>query len=519
MGTVDLWPQKGRELVEREVDGRTVRLYPEQAETIPELVERAVRAHATRPAVEEVGGRSLTFDQLWLESERLAAGLQARGVETGDRVALLVANGVDFCVAVLAALRAGAIAVTLNTKYAAPELDVLIRHCRPRVLVAEPEWWPKVAATADALPIEHTATSLDALAGSEFRAPELTAASPAQLMYTSGTTGLSKGAVHTHLNVVSNVETYVRCLELTRDDTTLIVAPMFHATGLNAQLWTMLSIGAPSVILPRYDADRMIALLEEGVATFVHAAPSAYVLALEQAGGRRARRLRLAVSGGSSTPRAALERLRELAPGIDFRMSYGMTETTSPGVLTPPGRVDERWPAVGVPVPADDVRVDAPPGEPGEVLFRGATVIPGYYENEEANAAAFEDGWLKSGDVAVVDGEGFVTVVDRVKDMINRGAEKLSSLEVERVLQAHPAVADCAVVARPDERYGEVPFAVVVLREGGSADEGELREFASERLAKYKVPVGVEFVDELPRNPGGKVLKHELRSSGDEHRQ
>jgi long-chain acyl-CoA synthetase len=513
VAAVDLWPPAARELVEREAGGRSVRVYPGQAETIPELVERAVGRHPTKLAVAEVDGRSLTYEELWAESEGLAAGLQDRGVEPGDRVAMLFANGVDFCVLALAALRAGAIAVTLSTKYAAPELEKLLEHSRPRVLVAEPEWWPKVEGAAGRLGIEHAETSLERLAGGgDFGTPALSAESPAQLMYTSGTTGLAKGALQSHLNLVTTVETFVRCLELTGDDTTVIAAPLFHATGLNAQLWPMLSIGAASIVLPRYNAGRLVALLEQGAATFIHGAPSMYILALEEVGGQRAPRLRLAVSGGAATPLATLERLREFAPGIDFRMSYGMTETTSPGVLTPPSSVDERWPAVGVPVPVDDVRIDAATGEAGEVLFRGATVIGGYFENDEANAEAFAEGWLHSGDMGTADEDGFVTVVDRVKDMINRGAEKLSSLEVERVLYEHPAVAECAVVGRPDERYGEVPFAVVVLREGTAADERELREFSAERLARFKVPVGVDFANELPRNPGGKVLKHLLRA-------
>jgi acyl-CoA synthetase (AMP-forming)/AMP-acid ligase II len=202
--------------------------------------------------------------------------------------------------------------------------------------------------------------------------------------------------------------------------------------------------------------------------------------------------------------------VRELAPGIDFRISYGMTETSSPAVLTPAGWLDDRpGDAVGVAVPVDDVRVE--PDSEGEILFRGATVIARYDGASDASEGCFVDGWLRSGDLGTIDGDGFVTILDRIKDVINRGAEKIASLEVENALCAHPAVVEAAVVRKPDATYGEVPRAFVVLAEGVEATADELQEFSSQRLAKFKIPVEVTFVDELPRNAGGKVLKSLLR--------
>jgi acyl-CoA synthetase (AMP-forming)/AMP-acid ligase II len=229
------------------------------------------------------------------------------------------------------------------------------------------------------------------------------------------------------------------------------------------------------------------------------------VLTLAEAAGRTAPALRVAVAGGSLVTRGLVADVQEFAPGVDFRISYGMTETSSPAVLTPPGWVEKRpGDAVGVAVPVADVAVD----EEGEILFRGATVIAGYDRDPEVNARSFVDGWLRSGDLGEIDDLGFVTVRDRLKDQINRGAEKIASLEVEAVLLEHPGVREAAVVAKPDDVYGEVPRAVVVA---DGVEAGELREFALARLAKFKVPVEFEFVDELPRNPGGKVLKQLLR--------
>jgi long-chain acyl-CoA synthetase len=206
--------------------------------------------------------------------------------------------------------------------------------------------------------------------------------------------------------------------------------------------------------------------------------------------------------------RALVENVRAFAPGVDFRISYGMTETSSPAVLTPPGWIDDRpGDAVGVAVPVDDVRVSAE----GEILFRGATVIAAYAGASDAANASFADGWLRSGDLGAIDARGFVTVLDRIKDVINRGGEKIASLEVEGALCAHPAVVEAAVFARPDAVYGEVPCAVVVLEAGSAVTPAELREFAARRLAKFKIPAEIGFIDELPRNPSGKILKSLLR--------
>jgi long-chain acyl-CoA synthetase len=282
---------------------------------------------------------------------------------------------------------------------------------------------------------------------------------------------------------------------------------MFHVTGLNGQLLPILAAGGSIVLLPRFDARRLAALFADASATFFHAAPTVYTLAL-RAASRQAKTLRVCVCGGAAVSRRTIEEVRAFAPGVDFRISYGLTETSSPGVLTPgDGWLDRRPAAAGVAVPADEVSVDCS----GELLFRGATVIAGYDGDPEATAAAFAGDWLRTGDIGTIDDDGFVTLLDRIKDQVNRGSEKVASLEVERALAEHPAVVECAVVPRAHEVYGEVPHAVVVLREPGATTAEELRAFAAERLARFKVPASVQFTAELPRNPGGKVLKHLLR--------
>lgn len=497
------WPAAATHVIERELVDRTVRVYPHQAETIVEALDRAAEARPGAPAVEEVGGDPITHGELRERTTRIAGALQQRfGVAPGDRVALLAANSVAFVLALIATLRAGAIAVPLNTKYTTPELARHLAQSGARLLIAEEEFWPKAEPVApEHVVLTGNLQKLDA----SLDAPALAAEDGAILLFTSGTTGVSKGVVGSHLNIVTAAENWIRVTHMTHDDRTVVATPLFHGTGWHGQLLPVLTAGGFGAILPRFDPDALAQLFADGAATWFHAAPTIYTMTLAAAGSRRARGLRVAVSGGSFVTRDLIARTQAFASGVDFRISYGMTETSSPAVLTPPGWTESRPDdAVGVAVPVNDVAVD----DDGEILFRGATVITAYDSPPEANERAFSDGWLRSGDLGEIDSDGWVTVRDRLKDVINRGAEKIASLEVEAALMEHPAVREAAVVAKPDAVYGEVPRAVVVAH-GVSAEE--LAAFARARVAKYKVPVEFEFIEKLPRNPGGKVLKQLLR--------
>lgn len=510
------WPATATDLEERLTAHGRVFVHADQPATVQDLVARSVAERPSATAVTEVGGRSLTYEQLWVESEALAAGLQRRyGLESGERVAMLFSNRIDLVVAVLATLRAGGVAVTLNTKYTGRELEPQLRLSQARVLLAEAEFWSKAAPILARTSVRHAAVSgggdgadpLEGVRGTALREAAVAESDPAVLMYTSGTTGISKGALQSHTNVVTAAMTFVRCLGLGGDDRTVVAAPLFHVTGLNGQLLPILAVGGSAALLPRFDAARLGALLAGSAATFFHAAPTIYVLTLLAARGR-ATGLRVCVCGGAAVSQRTIDEVRAFAPAVDFRISYGLTETSSPGVLTPgDGWLDRRPGAAGVAVPVNEIRTD----RHGELFLRGATVIAGYDGDPDATAAAFAAGWLRTGDIGTIDDEGFVTVLDRIKDLVNRGAEKVASVEVERALTEHPAVVECAVVPRPHEVYGEVPHAVVVLCQPGAATAEELRVFAAERLASFKVPESVEFATELPRNPGGKVLKQLLR--------
>lgn len=479
MSSAGAWPERAARTTSR----GELRVYADQADTLAELIERSIARHATRTAVREIGGRTITYAALGDETERVAGALQRiHGVEPGDEVAFLSPNRLDLLVGVLAAWRAGAVAVMLNARFTPAELAQQLSLCSPRVVLAHPGWMDRIAGPVWPL------GSPDA---GRFEPPAIGTRDPALAQFTSGTTGVPKKVVQSHLNLVTAAETWIRCLGLEPTETTVVAAPMYHATGLNGQSLPVLAVGGSVAILPSFDAAALVDELGSGAASFFHAAPTIYTLAMRAAGGRRARRLRISVAGGAFVGRMLVSDARRFAPGTEFRISYGMTETSSPAVLTPPGRIDDRpGDAVGMAVPVDDVAVD----DTGEILFRGATVITG-------------DRWLRSGDVGTLDSDGFVAVRDRIKDIINRGGEKVASLEIEDALASHPGVVEAAVVATPDDVYGEVPRAFVV----GDVDADTLRAFASTRLARYKVPVEFVALAELPRNGAGKVLKADLR--------
>lgn len=513
------WPAAAVTLVERKVADGAVRVYADAPGTVPELLARSVAECPDLLAVAEVGGRTLSYEQLWEKAGRLAAGLQQRfDVEPGDRVALLHANGVDFVVSLLAVLRAGAVGVPLNTKYTEVELAPLVTDCGARLLLGDAEWSTKAKRACAGLRTVvvtgagvATGKGRDAAYAGGFDDPDPRPENTALLVYTSGTTGRSKGAVLTHLNVVQAALTYARCLDLGPDERTPVAVPLFHVTGLIGQLLPVLAGGGSATILRRFDAGLLASLLAEEPFTFFHAAPSVYLLTLAAMGARRAAALRLALCGGGAISPASVSHVLEFAPGVDFRTVYGLTETSSPATLMPARQFTGHPRSSGVAVPVNDVRVDAPTGEPGEVLVRGATIASGYHESPQVTAQVFDRGWLRTGDVGTLDELGFLTIVDRLKDMINRGGEKVSSLELEQVLHEHPAVAECAVVAGSHSVYGEVPRAFVVIRPGAETSPEELCAFAATRLAKFKVPEEIRFVDSLPRNPSGKVLKRRLR--------
>jgi acyl-CoA synthetase (AMP-forming)/AMP-acid ligase II len=526
----DLWPAAlTRDLVTETHYGRAMRCYPGRPRTLGDVLDRAADRVPDRDAV-VARDRRLTWRELRNEVDRMAAALHARhGIKPGDRVALLLLNSVEFCVAVFACARLGAVAVTLNTKLRAQELAFMLQNSGARVLLMHDALWSEIAAIRVAIPCEAVYVAGGAPAGTEplealtdRAAPPVAAVAEedvAFIMYTSGTTGRPKGAMGTHLGVLSSNVSFERCMGLADGDRTLVAVPLFHVTGLIGQLLSMAFVGGTTVIMRTFDAAEAVRLLDAERITHMIAAPTVFTMMRQQPGYRAAgQTLRTVGYGGAPTPPDGIAAMREWLPRATLQNAYGMTETCSPTTLSPAGEELRHVSSVGWPVPIADLRTVEPgtgrecePGEVGELWVWGPMVVPGYWANPEATAASMGDGWLRTGDLARIDADGYVTVMDRLKDMINRGGEKIYCVEVEDVLCAHPSILEAAVVGVADATYGEAVKACVVPRAGATVDREDVRRWVAARLAKFKVPREVAVLDALPRNPNGKVIKSALR--------
>jgi long-chain acyl-CoA synthetase len=473
---------------------------------------------------------ALTFAGLDERSGAFAAALGQRGVARGDRVALYLQNVPEFVVAVLAAWRLGAIAVSVNPMLKEREVRTLLDDCEPVALVTLESLWEEVARDAVAgtsVRVVVTEGQVDELArehaGQAPPDPGLGPDDIAFLTYTSGTTGPPKGAMNTHGNVVFSSQTYRDWVGVGGDDVILGVAPLFHITGLIAHVGLSLLTGAPLVLDHRFDALRALELIERHQVTFTTGAITVFIALMDapEAGERDTSSLRTIVSGGAPIAPATVEAFEERF-GTYIHNIYGLTETTSPSHCVPMGTrapVDPTSGAlsVGVPVYGTVVRVvgedghDLPAGEVGEIITSGPQVVPGYWGRPEESERAIPGGALHTGDVGFMDADGWFYVVDRKKDQINAAGYKVWPREVEDVLYGHPAVREAAVVGVPDAYRGETVKAFVSLRPGERADADELIAFCRERMAAYKYPRVVELVDDLPRTASGKVLRRVLR--------
>jgi len=517
-----------------------------------------VREHADRPAVYYFD-TVLTYRELDRLSNALAAGFRDLGVSKGSRVGLYLQNVPQFWIAQLAAWKLGAIVVPLNPMLKAEELRFHLQDSGTAVLVALESLYEGVAAPVVrelGLKGVVTTSELDflgngprpaVLAGSTRLRPRDTldllelcdghAGAPdpavpvgpedvAYLTYTSGTTGLPKGAINTHLNVAFNAEVYRVWMRLRPEDVVVGAAPVFHITGMVGHLAVAALTGMPVILAYRFDAGEILRLIEKGRGSFLVAAVTAYIALMNHPdlGRRDLSSLKKAYSGGAPVPPAVVEQFRRLT-GIYIHHIYGLTETTSPSHAVPLGIGAPVLPeygalSVGVPVPNTGCRVvdletgaDVPPGRVGEVVIRGPMVVPGYWQKPAETARALRDGWLYTGDVGLMDEAGWFYIIDRVKDVIIASGYKVWPREVEDVLYRHEAVREAAVVGVPDPYRGETVKAFVSLKPGyeGKVTPEELIEFCRARLAAYKYPRIVEIVDEVPKTPTGKFLRRLLR--------
>jgi long-chain acyl-CoA synthetase len=499
--------------------------------------------------------QAISFKELDELSDALAVGLRDQGFEPEDRLAVYLQNVPQFSITMLATWKAGGITVSVNPMLKGREATTILADSGAKALVTLESLWDEVARdivgdTDVTLCI--TTSELDFLGeevpslladvtrrrdeetldlielverhrGSSLEPPELKGDDVAFLTYTSGTTGPPKGAMNTHSNVVFNSQTYREWGDLTDQDAVLAVAPLFHITGLIAHIGVSLLTGMPMVLFYRFEPETALELIERHRATFTVGAIPVFIALMNASGAknRDASSLSKIFSGGAPVAPATVEAY-EKAFGAYIHNIYGLTETTSPSHFTPRGTrapVDETSGALAVGVPVfntmvricDDDGNDLQPGEVGEIVTEGPQVVPGYWNQPEETENAIPGGRLHTGDVGVMDEGGWFYVVDRKKDQINAAGYKVWPREVEDVIYGHEAVLEAAVVGVPDEYRGETVKAFVSLKEGASLTADELIAFCKERMAAYKYPRQVEFVDELPKTVSGKMLRRELR--------
>ena len=459
-------------------------------------------------------GREWTFAEVSDRATRMAHVLAATGVGTGDRVAYLGPNHPAFLETLFATGLLGAVFVPLNTRLAAPELAYILADSGAAVLVHAP------LSLVDDLRDVPAHLALDGLDLEGAPTDPLDVAvedsDVCMIMYTSGTTGRPKGAMLTHANIAWNSVNLLLDIDLTSAEVTLVNAPMFHVAALNMTVLPTFLKGGRSVLMSAFDPASTLELIERYGVTYTFGVPAQYQMLARSPGWDAAdlSSLRSVSCGGAPVPAALIETYQRR--GLTFLQGYGLSEA-APGVTYL--RADDstrKAGSAGTSVFFGDVRVvradgsTVDTGEPGEILTEGPNVMAGYWGLPDATAEVLSpDGWLRTGDIAVLDDEGFAYIRDRVKDLIISGGENIYPAEVEDVLYAHPAVAECAVVGVPDEKWGEVGRAFVVL--AAPAEPEELLDFLAGRIARYKVPKSVVFVDSLPRTGSGKVLKKRLR--------
>src|SRR3954454_8648568 len=472
-------------------------LHPSLVHMLRESCERV----PDREALVEVGGGRITYRELWDRASRVAGGLAANGVERGDRVAIRLPNGNDWAIAFFGSILAGAIVIPVNTRFAEPEIEYVLEDSGAK----------HVFMPGEPLP-DGSALVLDDLG------PDDTAA----IFYTSGTTGQPKGAMTSHENFLANIETVLRSSFAGIDEMArmLISVPLFHVTGCNSQLLPQLRLGGVTVILPAFDVKKLLAAIDHYRTDAIVGTPAIFWLVMNRPEFKDVdvSFVRWAIYGGAPMPPEQVLEMMDAFPNARLGNGYGMTETASVTTFLPHEYCKERPETVGFAAPNAELQLrDAGYGEgAGELLIRSSQVVKGYWGKEDETRRALVDGWLHTGDVATIDDDGFVSIVDRIKDLINRGGENVYSIEVENALALHPAVAEVSVVGVPDEMMGEKVGAVVVPREGKEIDRSELLDFTAERLADFKLPQYLVIQKApLPRNPGGKIIKHEIRSGTD----
>jgi len=499
--------------------------------SIPELLKQRVSATPDKPFLfSEADNRQFTYKEFEAAVMRTAEMLASSGIGKGDVVSLLLPNSVEYVLAYFACWQLGALAGPINSLLKSQETAYVISNSEAKALLINSEFLPVIESIRDQLPIvmlfdnEAEATR----AQTDIAVPDVTlnADDEAIIIYTSGTTGKPKGCLLTHANVIANARQISSWLGFTEQDRLLTIMPLFHMNAVSVTTMSALYAGGSTVVSAKFSASRFWQIVSDyqitsfgSVATMLSMLLSTYPDGVPA--GLKTDQLRFAMCGSAPVPAEVLRRFEETFNCLVVE-GYGLSESTCRSTFNPPD--ERRRPgSCGVPI-GNEMRVvdeegrDVPEGELGEIVLRGENILKGYYKNDAANATAFRNGWFHTGDIGYRDADGFYFIVDRKSDMIIRGGENIYPREIDEVLYQHPGVAAAAAVGVPDELYGEEVAAVIVLKPEASVTEQEVIDYCKARLADFKCPKTVHFVDDIPKGPTGKLLKRETRIIADKKR-
>ena len=503
--------------------------------SIADVLRATAERLPTKPAL-VFQGEETTYADLDAAVDRAAAGIAALGIRKGDRVGVLVHNVPHFVLAYLGIVRAGGVMVPLNTMYTADEVSYILSDAEARAIIVAEPFTQTVDGMIETLPmLEHVVVAGDSAPvgamtweqmvgrGEDVPSFDLTDDDLACIAYTSGTTGKPKGAMLTHQNLMANLDqmSAVPLLKNAETDVVLLVLPLFHIYALNVILGLTLRAGATAVLQERFDPAASLDAVEKHGVTILFGAPPMFVAWLNTPGieGRNLSSVRLAVSGAAPLASQVMEDFRDKL-GVTIWEGYGLTET-APGVTSNAMGEQAKPGSIGKPLPDIELRLvdedgdDVVEGDPGEIVVRGPNVFAGYWRRAAETKEAMRDGWFHTGDVAYEDEDGYLTIVDRKKDLIIVSGFNVYPREVEEVLHRHPKIADAAVVGVSHPYTGEAVKAIVALKPGERTTEEDVIDFCKRSLARFKCPESVEFTDEIPHTMTGKVLRRALREGDD----
>ncbi|XP_028796173.1 4-coumarate--CoA ligase-like 5 [Neltuma alba] len=497
------------------------------------------RAHHGKLAfVDAATGRHFTFPQLWRAVHSVAASLSDFGIRKGHVVLLLSPNSIYFPVVCLAVMSLGAIITTTNPLNTTREIAKQISDSKPALAFTIRPLLPKITATSN-LPIvlmeEDSAaaitepkivTTLGKMMKTEPRASQardrVCQDDTATLLYSSGTTGPSKGVISSHRNLMAMVQIISGRFNMDKEETFICTVPMFHIYGLVAFVTSPLASGSTTVVLSTFDMGDMLLAIQKYRATYLPLVPPILVAMMNGADAIKTkydlRSLHSVMSGGAPLSKEVVEGFVDKFPNVTILQGYGLTESTGVGASTDSLEESRRYGTAGLLTPGTEAKVvdpetgeALPPNRTGELWLRGPTIMKGYFSNEEATSSTLDsEGWLRTGDICYIDGDGYIFIVDRLKELIKYKGYQVPPAELEALLLTHHAISDAAVIPFPDKEVGQYPMAYVVRKRGGDVSEKEIMDFVAAQVAPYKRIRRVAFISSIPKNPSGKILRKDL---------